>query len=524
LPVNLYAVSSWTRAMVVPLAIINHFKPTRVLPAERGISDLYLDPTKVPHTKAAGLKQFFILIDRCLKIIESNGFLPLRKTALNVAEQWMLERIGDGCSGLAAIFPAMLNSMIALRCIGYEPSHPIYQKADADFRELFVDDEQGFRIQPCFSPIWDTAITLVSLARSGIGEDHVASRKAVNWLLSQEVRIAGDWAVNNPKPDPTGWCFEFNNPFGPDVDDTAMVLLALYTAGYQDDPSLYDRVVRWLLSFQNRDGGWAAFDKDVQNPLLENVPFADHNAILDPSCCDVTARVLEILGDLGFRPGHPAIDQATIFLREKQEPDGAWYGRWGVNYIYGTSQVLRGLRAVGLDMDEPWIQRGRDWLELCQNEDGGWGETVASYEDPSLRGKGLSTPSQSAWALLGLCAFEKVNRTSAERGIHYLVSSQNPDGSWSETLITGTGFPRVFYLKYDMYRNNWPLMALARYATGVSANRHESEMRSDAVSQARRDSALQPTREAAFSSLLSSFASLPVFVLVKELLTKLNHG
>jgi squalene-hopene/tetraprenyl-beta-curcumene cyclase len=524
LPVNLYAVSAWTRAMVVPLAIINHYKPTRVLPAERGISELYLDPTKVPRTKAAGLKQFFILIDRCLKIIERNRILPLRKTALNVAEQWMLERIGDGCSGLAAIFPAMLNSMIALRCIGYPATHPIYRKADADFRELFVDDEQGFRIQPCFSPVWDTAITLVSLSRSGIGESHSASRKAVGWLLAQEVRIAGDWAVNNPKPEPTGWCFEFNNPFSPDVDDTAMVLLALHTAGYRDDPSLYDRVVRWLLSFQNRDGGWAAFDKDVQNPLLENVPFADHNAILDPSCCDVTARVLEILGDLGFRPGHPAIDRATLYLRETQESDGAWYGRWGVNYIYGTSQVLRGIRAVGLDMNEPWIQRGRDWLESCQNEDGGWGETLASYDDPSLRGKGVSTPSQSAWALLGLCAFREVNRASVERGVHYLVSSQNPDGSWSETLITGTGFPRVFYLKYDMYRNNWPLMALARYAMGVSANGQETEILSDLATEAHRDSALQPTQEAAFSSLISSFASLPVFVLVKDLLTKLNHG
>jgi squalene-hopene/tetraprenyl-beta-curcumene cyclase len=524
LPVNLYAVSAWTRAMVVPLAIINHYKPTRVLPAERGISELYLDPTKVPRTKAAGLKQFFILIDRCLKIIERNRILPLRKTALNVAEQWMLERIGDGCSGLAAIFPAMLNSMIALRCIGYPATHPIYRKADADFRELFVDDEQGFRIQPCFSPVWDTAITLVSLSRSGIGESHSASRKAVGWLLAQEVRIAGDWAVNNPKPEPTGWCFEFNNPFSPDVDDTAMVLLALHTAGYRDDPALYDRVVRWLLSFQNRDGGWAAFDKDVQNPLLENVPFADHNAILDPSCCDVTARVLEILGDLGFRPGHPAIDRATLYLRETQESDGAWYGRWGVNYIYGTSQVLRGIRAVGLDMNEPWIQRGRDWLESCQNEDGGWGETLASYDDPSLRGKGVSTPSQSAWALLGLCAFREVNRASVERGVHYLVSSQNPDGSWSETLITGTGFPRVFYLKYDMYRNNWPLMALARYAMGVSANGQETEILSDLATEAHRDSALQPTQEAAFSSLISSFASLPVFVLVKDLLTKLNHG
>jgi squalene-hopene/tetraprenyl-beta-curcumene cyclase len=524
LPVNLYAVSAWTRAMVVPLAIINHYKPTRVLPVERGISELYLDPTKVPRTKAAGLKQFFILIDRCLKIVEQNKILPLRKTALNVAEQWMLERIGDGCSGLAAIFPAMLNSMIALRCIGYPARHPIYKKAEADFRELFVDDEQGFRIQPCFSPVWDTAITLVSLSRSGIGENHLASRKAVGWLLAQEVRIAGDWAVNNPKPEPTGWCFEFNNPFSPDVDDTAMVLLALYTAGYRDDPALYDRVVRWLLSFQNRDGGWAAFDKDVQNPLLENVPFADHNAILDPSCCDVTARVLEILGDLGFRPGHPAIDRATLYLRETQESDGAWYGRWGVNYIYGTSQVLRGLRAVGLDMNEPWIQRGRDWLESCQNEDGGWGETLASYDDPSLRGKGVSTPSQSAWALLGLCAFQEVNRPSVEGGVHFLLSSQNPDGSWSETLVTGTGFPRVFYLKYDMYRNNWPLMALARYAMGTSANGQETEILSDLATEAHRDSALQPTQEAAFSSLISSFASLPVFVLVKDLLTKLNHG
>jgi squalene-hopene/tetraprenyl-beta-curcumene cyclase len=523
LPVNLYAVSSWTRAMVVPLAIINHYKPTRVPPAERGISELYLDPTKVPRTKAAGLKQFFILIDHCLKILERYRILPLRKAALSIAEEWMLERIGDGCSGLAAIFPAMLNSMIALRCIGYEASHPIYQKADADFRELFVYDEQGFRIQPCFSPVWDTAITLVSLSRSGIDEHHLAIRKAVGWLLSQEVRIAGDWAVNNPKPEPTGWCFEFNNPFGPDVDDTAMVLLALHTAGHQDDPSLYDRVVRWLLSFQNRDGGWAAFDKDVQNPLLENVPFADHNAILDPSCSDVSARVLEILGNIGFRPDHPAIDRATTFLRENQEPDGAWYGRWGVNYIYGTSQVLRGLRAVGLDMNETWIQRGRDWLEACQNEDGGWGETVASYDDPSLRGKGLSTPSQSAWALLGLCSFPTVNRPSVERGVRHLVSSQNPNGSWSETLITGTGFPRVFYLKYDMYRNNWPLMALARYATEISANRPETEMLSDVVTKVQRES-LQPASEAAFSSLISSFASLPLFVLVKDLLTKLNHG
>ncbi len=451
LPVNLYAVSSWTRAMVVPLAIINHYKPARALPEDKGIRELYLDPARVPRQKASGLKQFFILIDRCLKFIEGHGVLPLRKKALAVA-----------------------------------------------------------------------AITLVALARSGIGASHPSSRSAVRWLLSQEVRIAGDWVVNNPDPEPSGWCFEFNNPFCPDVDDTAMVLLALYTAGYRNDSGLYDRVVRWLLSFQNRDGGWAAFDKDVQNPLLENVPFADHNAILDPSCCDVTARVLEILGHLGFRQSHHAIRRAVHFLKEKQETDGAWYGRWGVNYIYGTSQVLRGLLTIGVDMNEPWVQGGRDWLEKHQNEDGGWGETVASYEDPKLRGRGVSTPSQTAWAVLGLCAFEQAHRKSIEKGIRYLINTQNPDGSWSETLITGTGFHRVFYLKYDMYRNNWPLFALARYAGELSVSRPQTAMASRNVNVVLHSP--EPDPEAALSSLFSGLGSLPVFELVKDFLTKLNHG
>lgn len=520
LPVHLHAVSSWTRAMVVPLAIINHFKPTRMPLKDRGIQELYVNPGKIPQQKAAGLKQFFIVIDHLLKFIERKGYLPLRKAALAAAEGWMIERIGDGCSGLAAIFPAMLNAMIALRCLGYGKEHPIYRKAEEDFKELFIDDEQGFRIQPCFSPVWDSALTLVALADSGIPESDAALQKGVNWLLSQEVRIPGDWIINNPEPEPTGWCFEFNNPFFPDVDDTAMVLLALYSAGYKEDPQLYDRVVNWLLSFQCKDGGWAAFDKDVQNPLLESVPFADHNAILDPSCCDVTARVLEILGHLAFRISHPAVHRGVQFLQEKQEHDGSWYGRWGVNYIYGTSQVLRGLRTIGIDMNEPWIRRGRDWLESCQNEDGGWGETVASYDDPALRGRGVSTASQTAWALLGLTAFSEVERSSIQKGIQYLISTQNPDGSWSESLITGTGFPRVFYLKYDMYRNNWPLMALARYATSISLPLREPAERVPAKALAR--DIAEP--EAAFSSFLSSFGSLPVFVLLKELLTKLNHG
>jgi squalene-hopene/tetraprenyl-beta-curcumene cyclase len=251
----------------------------------------------------------------------------------------------------------------------------------------------------------------------------------------------------------------------------------------------------------------------VQNPLLENVPFADHNAILDPSCCDVTARALEALGKLGFRASHPAIARGVEFLKRQQEPDGAWFGRWGVNYIYGTSQVLRGLLAIGADMNQPWIQQARTWLEEQQNADGGWGETVASYDDPSLRGQGTTTASQTAWALLGLCAFPDVDRRSVREGIDYLVSNQNPDGSWSETLITGTGFPLVFYLKYDMYRNNWPLMALARYRTSLA------EAASRAVE---REKVLHDRRssEVSFASTRSSFSSLPVFVFLRNLLTK----
>ena len=517
LPIHMHAVSSWTRAMIVPLAIINHYKPTRQLPPECQISELFLNPEVAIYTKASGTRQLFLALDRWLKRVEQKGSLPWRRKALQDAESWMLQRIGEGCGGLAAIFPAILNSMIALRCLGYDRNHPVFEKAESDFRELFVEDEEGFRIQPCLSPVWDTAITVTSLARSGITINNPSIKKAIDWLLAREVRIAGDWVANVPGVEPSGWAFEFENPYYADVDDTAMVLLALNESGHETDPVVLARAVRWLLAFQCKDGGWAAFDKDVQNPLLENVPFADHNAILDPSCCDVTARALEALGKLGFRISHPAIANGIKFLKRQQEPDGAWFGRWGVNYIYGTSQVLRGLLAVGADMSEPWIQKGRTWLEEHQNADGGWGETVASYDEPLLRGQGTTTASQTAWALLGLCAFPDVERRSVREGIEYLVSNQNPDGSWSETLITGTGFPLVFYLKYDMYRNNWPLMALARYQTRVAEAASRPVEREEVLHDRRRS-------EDSFASTRSSFSSLPVFVLLRDLLTKLNHG
>jgi len=286
--------------------------------------------------------------------------------------------------------------------------------------------------------------------------------------------------------EPSGWAFEFGNSFYPDTDDTMMVVGALARTedkrtsrvGMQSEnvalPPALERPLRWLLSFQCRDGGWAAFDKDVTKRWLEDVPFADHNAILDPTCSDLTGRMLELLGKLGWPRDSREVQRALAFLRDTQEPDGSWYGRWGVNYIYGTWQVLRGLRAIGEDLRQDWIVRARDWLQSCQNEDGGWGETCASYDDPTLKGKGPSTASQTAWAVMGLIAAADpsdpmaIRSKQIARGIEWLLTHQNADGSWTEPQTTGTGFPRVFYLRYDMYRNNWPLLALAAWRPAVA--------------------------------------------------------
>ena len=471
---NIYELSSWSRAMLMPLAILNHYKPTRQLPPEEQLHELYPVGSEGGdlglHWQRPRFSwpNFFLVCDRMLKALHNLPWKPWRRMALTRAEAWMVERMGSGSEGLGAIFPAMLNALIALKTLRYSREHPLVQKAQRDFAGLFVDDPHDFRIQPCLSPVWDTAINLVALLESGLDPKSEVIRRAVDWLTAQEVRTAGDWCVKNPGVEPSGWAFEFGNRFYPDTDDTMMVLAALARAGLRDEP-VFDRALKWLLSFQCRDGGWAAFDKDVTKRWLEDVPFADHNAILDPTCSDLTGRVLELLGTIGFDPESEIVQRAWGYLRDTQEDDGSWYGRWGVNYIYGTWQVLRGLRAIGEDMRQPWIVRARDWLESCQNEDGGWGETCASYDDPHLKGKGASTASQTAWALMGLIAaidpaeVAALDRRSIRRGVAYLLETQTAGGSWEEPEVTGTGFPRVFYLRYDMYRNNWPLLALATY-------------------------------------------------------------
>jgi squalene-hopene/tetraprenyl-beta-curcumene cyclase len=471
-PFHIYKMSSWSRAMLIPLAIINHFKPTRSLPGDKQLHELYPIGTeqsdlRLPRSeKFWTWRNFFLRLNDVLKILHPFQIRHMRKRSLEEAERWMLERIGEGSDGLAAVYPAMLNCMIALRVLGYPKDHPIYKKASKDFAGLFVDDPEDFRIQPCLSPVWDTSINLIALAESGLPADDPAIRRAAKWLLDKEVRISGDWTNNNSHPEASGWAFEYNNVYYPDVDDTAMVLMALRLAKPDNPPELektFRRALDWQMSFQCRDGGWAAFDKNLTTPWLEDMPFADHNAILDPTCSDLTARTLELLGYINFNPNVRSVRDAIHYLIETQESDGSWYGRWGVNYIYGTWQVLRGLRAINFDMTQDWIVRGRDWLESCQNDDGGWGETCATYENPATKGIGKSTASQTAWAIMGICACGDLNRSSIQRGLRFLLSTQKEDGSWNEPEITGTGFPGVFYLKYDMYRQNFPLLALATY-------------------------------------------------------------
>lgn len=478
---NVWELSSWSRTMLLPLAILNHHKPTRQLPAELQLHELY--PAGSEHGDL-GQRQdrrfwswpnFFLRCDRFLKLMHGLPWKPWRERALERAEAWMIARMGEGSDGLGAIFPAMLNAMLALKTLGYATDHPVYQKARRDFEGLFVDDPHDFRIQPCLSPVWDTAINLIALGESGVASDHPSLLKGAQWLVAKEVRIRGDWWHKNPHPEASGWAFEFRNDNYPDTDDTMMVLMALRliewpaVGGTTERAEVFSRALKWLMSFQCRDGGWAAFDKDVMQRWLEDVPFADHNAILDPTCSDLTGRVLELLGYIGADRRSREVQRAMEFIRQTQEPDGSWYGRWGVNYIYGTWQVLRGLRAIGEDMRQAWIVRARDWLESCQNEDGGWGETCGSYDDPHLKGKGESTPSQTAWALMGVLAATDpaepaaCDRRSIRRGVEFLVSRQSSDGSWPEPQTTGTGFPSVFYLRYDMYRNNWPLLALATF-------------------------------------------------------------
>ena len=467
LPGNfIYQMSSWTRAIVIPLAIVHASNPRRPVPQGFDLKELYLPGASMEfrgRDEWLSWRKLFLLADRLLKLWERYGSKSIRNTAIRQCERWMFERTRYS-DGLGAIYPPMMYIIMALDVLGYPPSHPDRIEAERQFMALLTDDGERFFFQPCFSPVWDTAIAAFAVAEAG-GAPPEALRRAADWLLSKEVRRKGDWSVKRPGVEPSGWYFEFANEFYPDIDDTAMVLLALRHAqgsGQRHHDAAVRRAIRWLLAMQSRDGGWAAFDVDNNWTPLSEVPFADHNAMLDPTCPDITGRVLEALCSFGLDKGHPAIRRGVEYLRNTQEQDGSWYGRWGVDYIYGTFLALRGLRAAGESDREAYILRAGEWLRSIQNPDGGWGEDCASYSNNCFTRAG-STASQTAWALLGLLAGGDCDSGSVLKGFAYLVRTQCGDGSCDEELATGTGFPNVFYLTYHLYRQSFPLLALAGY-------------------------------------------------------------
>ncbi len=463
----IYRMSSWTRAIVVPLAIVHASNPARPVPAGFTLQELFKRGATFSYRRDEHFfswRTLFFAGDRLLKFWERHPIAPLRRKAIRACEKWMLERTKYS-DGLGAIYPPMMYIIMALDVLGYPPDHPHRIEAQAQFERLLTDDGERFYFQPCFSPVWDTAIAAFALGEAGIGSAE-RMRRCADWLLSKEVRRKGDWSVMRPRLEPSGWYFEFANEFYPDIDDTGMVLLALMHS-QASDPAAQEacrrRALNWLLGMQSKDGGWAAFDVDNDWEPLSYVPFADHNAMLDPTCPDITGRVLEAIcraGGLG--PEHPAVVRAVEYLRKTQEQDGSWFGRWGVDYIYGTFLALRGMRAAGVDDRDACVLRAGEWLRAVQNADGGWGESCASY-DRNTFVSAPSTASQTAWAVLGLLASGDTDSLSLRKGVEWLMARQREDGSWYEELATGTGFPRVFYLTYHHYRQSFPLLALSEY-------------------------------------------------------------
>jgi squalene-hopene/tetraprenyl-beta-curcumene cyclase len=391
----------------------------------------------------------------------------VRQAALARAERWIVRRQeADGLWG--GIQPPVVYSIIALHLQGYRVDHPVLRAALAGLEDFLVHDDRGRRVEACQSPVWDTALAVVALADAGVPATHPAMSSAARWLLKEEISVPGDWAVQRPDVAPGGWAFEFANDNYPDIDDTAEVILALQRAGATEGLAVdaaCARGVAWTLGLQSRGGGWGAFDVDNDCRLVAALPFCDFGEVTDPPSADVTAHVIEMLA-ASPRVPPVALTRAVAWLSDHQEPDGSWFGRWGVNYVYGTGAAVPALIAAGVPAHDPRIRRAVEWLEQHQQPDGGWGEDLRSYVDEGWRGRGQSTPSQTAWALLALLAAGERDRASTGSGVAWLVANQRADGSWDEPWFTGTGFPWDFSINYHLYRLVWPVMALGRYARG----------------------------------------------------------
>ena len=469
-PLNIYEMSSWSRGTVVPLSIVISHKPVCHLPEGNDFKELFTSGDSELGFESDGLvfsswRNFFINLDKLIKFIGKSPWKPFRKIARKRALSWVIEHQEEQ-GDFSGIQPAMLNSLLAYHYEGISKNDPKWVKGLEAVERFLINKKEGTLMQACVSPLWDTAIAANALCDSGMSTDHPALVKAAEWILSKQIVKKGDWAIKNPKVEPGGWAFEFYNELYPDCDDTAEILIFLNRIKLPDSYQKLQesgKATSWLLSMQCQSGGWAAFDIDNEQEILNQVPFADHGAMLDPPSADVSGRVLWLLGQLEFKKNHPKVKRVINFLKRKQESNGSWWGRWGVNYIYGSWLALTGLASIGEDMSQPYVCRSMKWFEDHQNKDGGWGETCESYKNPSLAGKGNSTASQTAWAVMGMIAGGEEESLVVKRGIEFLLNRQEPDGSWCEDEFTGTGFPIHFFIKYHMYQHFFPLMALGRY-------------------------------------------------------------
>jgi squalene-hopene/tetraprenyl-beta-curcumene cyclase len=480
-PLNVYDFACWARQTIVALSIVKAHRPVRPLPFD--LQELRADgPTHAPagSPRRSGRvisrrRAWLTRLDRVLRAYEHRPLAPLRRLALGRAERWIVRRQeADGSWG--GIQPPWVYSLMALHLTGYPLEHPVMRRGLEGLDRFMVEDRddsvgvgapagESRRLEACQSPVWDTALTMIALADAGLPDEHPALLGAAEWLLGEEVTERGDWSVRRPDLDAGGWAFEFANLNYPDVDDTVEVVLALRRlagrapVGARIDGAI-GRALRWVEGMQSADGGWGAFDADNTRALVRELPFLDFGEVIDEPSADVTAHTLEMLGLLGLGDT-PAARRGVRWLLESQESDGSWFGRWGINHVYGTGAAVPGLIAVGIDPAESCIRRAVDWLERHQNEDGGWGEDPRSYDDPKWIGRGPSTASQTAWALLALHAAGERSPALA-RGVAWLVSTQRADGSWDEPQYTGTGFPCDYYINYHLYRLSFPIMALGR--------------------------------------------------------------
>jgi squalene-hopene/tetraprenyl-beta-curcumene cyclase len=478
-PFHINKISYWSRTVLVPLLVLMALRPRARNPKGVTIQELFTTPPdQVQGWLMPADDSFwgiaFARLDRVVRRIEP--FFPkgARQRAIDTAVAFVDERL-NGEDGLGAIYPAMANSVMMYDCLGYSADHPNVVTAKGSIRKLLVLDTETPYCQPCLSPVWDTSLACHALLEAG-GEGATAARRGLDWLVERQILdVVGDWAATRPEIRPGGWAFQYTNPHYPDLDDTAVVVMALDRCDREAYRTSIERATEWVVGMQSRNGGWGAFDADNTHLYLNHIPFADHGALLDPPSSDVTARCLGMLAQLGYDAEHPAVTGGLAFLRREQEADGSWFGRWGTNYIYGTWSALCAANAAGLEPGAPEVRRAVDWLLSRQRDDGGWGEDGASYWPDQPRGEGkISTASQTAWALLGLMAAGEVDNPAVARGISYLVETQQAHGLWDEESYTAVGFPRVFYLRYHGYRAFFPLWALARYRNLQQSNRNSA--------------------------------------------------